>query len=233
MRLIITDLTRFSRKDIVCTAGIDLKTGQCVRPMPYLQMTDCRKQEILPGVILEGRFTRPTKAVRPHTEDMQYDDLSFHGPCSSGEFHKILSASVSKSVQGGFNVHLESGQKHIPTEQAPNKSLLTIKVQSTNIEIVPNDYKPGELKINFVDSDKFNFRYLSITDLGFYEYAQRSAKNSSGLKKVNQFLAQQKEIFLRVGLSRVWKNNDREGYWIQINGIYTFPKYMEEIRAYS
>ena len=78
----------------------------------------------------------------------------------------------------------------------------------------------------------FEFRYLPITDLGFYEYAQRLAKNGAGLKKLNQYLEQQEEIFLRIGLSRIWKNNDREGYWIQVNGIYTFPEYMKEIRAY-
>ena len=34
-KIIITDFTRFSNPKIVCTAGIDLTTGQCIRPMPY------------------------------------------------------------------------------------------------------------------------------------------------------------------------------------------------------
>jgi hypothetical protein len=35
MDLIVTDLTRFAKDDIVCIAGIELKTKQCIRPLPY------------------------------------------------------------------------------------------------------------------------------------------------------------------------------------------------------
>ena len=35
-RYIVTDLTRFSNLDTVCTAVINTETGECLRPMPYL-----------------------------------------------------------------------------------------------------------------------------------------------------------------------------------------------------
>ena len=47
--IIVTDLTRFTNKNIVCTAGIDPNDGQCIRPMPYLPSSECRRLKILPG----------------------------------------------------------------------------------------------------------------------------------------------------------------------------------------
>jgi hypothetical protein len=36
MEIIITDLTRFSNTKIVCIAGINIKTNECIRPLPYI-----------------------------------------------------------------------------------------------------------------------------------------------------------------------------------------------------
>jgi hypothetical protein len=52
--IIVTDLTRFTRPDIVCTAGIDITTGECVRPMPYIKTDECKRLKILPGAMLSG-----------------------------------------------------------------------------------------------------------------------------------------------------------------------------------
>ena len=34
MKIVVTDLTRFSNPDLVCLAGIDIETGRCIRPRP-------------------------------------------------------------------------------------------------------------------------------------------------------------------------------------------------------
>ncbi len=49
MQIIITDLTRFSKKDIVCIAGINPESGECIRPMPYIKTERCKELGILPG----------------------------------------------------------------------------------------------------------------------------------------------------------------------------------------
>ena len=36
-KIIITDLTRFKKGVEVCTAGTDIATGACIRPMPISQ----------------------------------------------------------------------------------------------------------------------------------------------------------------------------------------------------
>lgn len=232
MKIIVTDLTRFGNKDIVCTAGIDIETGRCIRPMPYLKMSECKRLNILPGSVLEGKFTSSKALAKPHLEDMDYSSLSYLGPCTPEQFLTILENSTCDSVQSGFEIELQERQKHIPTIQAPDVSIITIKVNPTNLEIVPNEYKPGELKIIFTDSDGFQFRYLSITDLGFYQYATKTACKPNGLNTINSFIHNQAAVYLRIGLGRNYKIGDKEGYWIQVNGIYTFPDYLKEIRSY-
>lgn len=101
-RIIITDLTRFSNREILCTAGIDTDTGQCVRPMPYLRVDRCKELNMLPGAALTGEFSRPIDVEAPHIEDMNYKNLTFHGQCEPEEFRKLLSNSSFRSIEEGF-----------------------------------------------------------------------------------------------------------------------------------
>jgi hypothetical protein len=55
MDLIVTDLTRFAKNDIVCIAAIDVKSKQCIRPLPYPAKAKCRRLKLLPGAVL-GEF---------------------------------------------------------------------------------------------------------------------------------------------------------------------------------
>lgn len=59
----------------------------------------------------------------------------------------------------------------------------------------------------------------------------RAAKD---LARVNEFIKSQPEAFLRLGPSRAWQNpKGINGHWMQVNGIYTFPEFFEEIRSYK
>jgi len=77
--IIVTDLTRFSNPDKVCIAGIDIETGKCIRPLPYLSIAECEKLHVLPGTILSGNFTKRLQVEGPHQDDRNYQNLSFHG----------------------------------------------------------------------------------------------------------------------------------------------------------
>ncbi len=77
-KIIITDLTRFSKREIVCVAGIDIESGGCIRPMPYLKFERCKELNMLPGAILTGEFVPTPNIVSPHVEDMDYKKLSDH-----------------------------------------------------------------------------------------------------------------------------------------------------------
>jgi hypothetical protein len=81
-------------------------------------------------------------------------------------------------------------------------------------------------------TERLLFRYLSITDRGFYDYASKHQLDGE-IHRINAYLQSQEELYLRVGVGRQWKVGDRDGYWLQVNGIYTFPDYLEEVRTYG
>lgn len=225
--IVITDLTRFSTDDKVCTAGIDVETRQCIRPMPYLQYKTCKELNILPGAILSGDFSMPSKISPPHVEDRWYKNLKFHGPCTSDQFKMILEDSVINSISEGFGVNVPVGEKRIDLNSNLNVSIITIKVDPSSLSILENKYEQGKIRVSFCDGAGQWFRYLSITDLGFHDYAMNK-HGLANLDALNVFIRNQKDVFLRIGLGRSWKGS----YWMQVNGIYTFPEYIGEIRSH-
>jgi hypothetical protein len=231
-KIIVTDLTRFKKPDTVCTAGIDINSGECLRPMPYLSSARCAELNFQPGAILEGDLTLNPNATKPHIEDAGYKKLSYLGPSTADQFKAILNNSLSASVSSGFGFVFSIGQKHIPININANCSIITIKVDSHQIQIHEDQYNPGKVKCSFTDQDGHQFRYLPITDRGFYDYAQRH-RNDGRLHELESFIYSQNEIYLRIGLSRAYSISDRNGYWLQVNGIYTFPLFHQEIRSYK
>lgn len=231
-KIVITDLTRFQNKGIVCTAGTDMNSRACVRPMPYLQSADVERLGILPGAILSGEF-RPIRGIAgPHQEDASYSRLKFEGPSSSKEFKAALEAGIHQSAEAGFEIDLSDGQKHVPVGHTVQRSIVTLCVDPMSIEIVEDTFNPGKTKIHFVDGAGHEFRYLPITDLGLHRYAERH-RAAKDLAKLNMFVRGQPEAYLRLGLSRAWSNGTVNGYWMQVNGVYTFPDFFQDIRSYK
>ena len=231
MDIIVTDLTRFAKDDLVCIAGIDVKSKQCIRPLPYIQKDVCKKLKILPGAILAANFTKPPKVNKPHTEDMHYDKLSFKGPCTSDEFESILKSSLYPSINEGFDGKVPAGAKVIPPESPSSRSIITLKLKPTQIEIVRNAFDAKNLRLNILDNDGRKYSYLSITDLGFHSSFISKKTNPDEL---NEYVRGQKKLYVRIGLSRQYRNlkDGRDGFWIQVNGIYIFPEFMTKVRTY-
>lgn len=233
MEIIITDLTRFNTSDKVCIAGINIATNECIRPMPYLTTAKCVELNILPGSKLDGDFQANSSRGLPHSEDNYYNNLTHNGACTSDEFHQVLNNTISASIATGFNYPFFEGGKVIPYTNSPRQSIITLKVHSSQIRIVKDSYNPGKIKLNFQDNDDKKYTYLPITDLGFYNYAMQHYNDEDFPNRINSFLDMQEELYLRVGLSGRYANSGRDGYWLQINGIYTFPNFDTEIRSYS
>jgi len=230
MKIIVTDLTKFKNQD-VCIAGICPETGVCIRPRPYLSKAKCRELNILPGAILTGQFT-PKRCSAPHVEDHFYENLVVCGPCSSVMFHRILAESATESVEDGFSIRIPQGQKYIPTETPPNLSIITLRIDPQGLQIVKDCYNNTKLRVHITENSGREFRYISITDLGFYECAMSHVAERGALDRLNDFFHSQEEVFIRVGLSREHESQGRKGFWIQANGIYTFPDCPEDIRRY-
>jgi hypothetical protein len=229
-KYIVTDLTRFSNTIEVCTALIDTQTGICYRPLPYFSNETCKKHNLHPGGVFSGNF-KLKGAEAPHIEDAAYSGLEYHGPCSKDDFQAVLNLTLVESISEGFSYNFEYKQKHLPLEEKPDRSIITIKVAPHHIEILEDQYKPGKIKCSITDSDGHYYGYLAITDRGFFDYAQ-THRDKGTLDELNHFLSSQDEIYLRIGLSRAHKVGERNGYWLQVNGIYTFPDFLEKIRTY-
>jgi hypothetical protein len=195
-------------------------------------MANCVALGILPGAILSGDFKAKTGLTGPHQEDAEYSNLKFVGPCTSDEFKAALTAGLFKSVEEGFQIKLGNAQKHIPIGHPVKRSIITLEVRPKSIAIVEDGYKPGKIRVHFSDSSGRQFSYLSITDMGFHRYAERHHAQQD-LSSLNAFIGNQSEAYLRIGLSRAYEIRGTNGYWMQANGIYTFPDFLKEIRSYK
>lgn len=232
--IIVTDLTRFRDRERVCIAGIDKDSGECIRPMPYVARSECERMNVLPGAKLRGDFTPSPGRTGPHQEDYRYENLRFLGPSSSREFKNALEQHLYESVEEGFEIALNNSQKHIPTNHDVQRSIITVRVPPSGIKIVEDLFRPGKIKLNFRDLSSRELRYIAITDLGFHEYALLHHSHNE-LRTINGMIRNQEEVYLRIGLSREYQppHDERNGYWLQVNGIYTFPDYNSEIRCYT
>lgn len=228
--IIITDLTRFSTKEKVCTAGINLTTGECIRPMPYILESKRQELNLHPGAILRGHLTK-TQIIQPHIEDHNYTNLEHLGSCTEEQFRRALDISLKNDIRSGFDNKLPAGEKYIPKNTPPNSSIITIKIHPNRFEIIEDGYKPGKIKANLTDASGNSFRYLPITDLDFHDHAiDKNSRNE--LMELNAFIHQQEELYLRIGLSRPFQIGGRDGYWLQVNGIYTFPNFKKSMRGF-
>lgn len=233
-KIIITDLTRFKKgSHNVCTAGAT-EDGTLIRPYPpYLLASDCERLDIHPGAILEGEFT-PSNAAQPHIEDAKWENLNYIDRCSSDEFRSALRSGLFKTIQEGFDYDLPNGEKCVPISESPPRSIITIKLSPQSFSIVGDGYNASKVKANFWDVEGNQFSFIPITDRGFVDQASKIQGDSSAIAQMNFNVQSQQELYLRIGLSRAYEApNGKNGYWIQVNGIYTFPKYMDYIRCYD
>ena len=170
MRIVVTDLTRFHNRDLLCLAGLTEDGQECIRPLlttspGYLTFAKCKELNVLPGTILDGTFTKPTKIEAPHSEDRNFSKLKVVGSASSDEFKAILDASSSTSISNGFGCITPLTDKVLNT--APSKSIMTLKLNPTNFHVAQSyQGKEEKIKAHLVDGDGLSLRYLPITDLG-------------------------------------------------------------------
>ena len=166
MDIVVTDLTRFANQEIVCIAGINPTTKECIRPLPYLAINECRRLNILPGSVLQGNFILQSANPPPHTEDRSYQgQLSVKRQCSAADFYSILQATESQDVEEGFEVDLIGGEKYISNSTPPVSLIITISINPHELNILPDSYNRGHIRAIFCDKAGFRFSYVSITDL--------------------------------------------------------------------
>lgn len=234
LTIVITDLTRFKNKDLLCMAGLTQDGQTCIRPMraelpSYLTYNEFKKNNLLPGSILQGTFSIPKKLDPTHPEDRHFSSLNIIGTCTSTEFKNILDLSSYDSVSKGFGIKPE-GKIIIGI---PQRSIFTLELPPQQFRIVQDKYDANKIKAHFTDGDGIEFSFLPITDLGFFDFVGNVSSRKVTINDMNSFIKNQSSLYLRVGLSRTFTHTDgRSGLWIQVNGIYTFPNFEHVLRTY-
>jgi len=227
--IVVTEVTRFREPARVCTAGVTAD-GRVVRPIPYLLADFCRKRGIRPGVILVGDWRAVVDASPPHVEDCRYTRVGVSGTASAERFREALRATLASTMAEGFGVAIRSRQKCIPESTPPQRSLLTVRVSPARFWLQPDDLASGRLKARFRDSGGTELQYVSVTDRGLFEHVANERFRVSTIRRLNRFVRSQEEVYLRLGLSRRYQAPDgRTGFWIQLNGVYTFPQSLSYI----
>jgi hypothetical protein len=188
---------------------------------------------MVPGAILSGEFSHSPDAEEPHIEDMKYKNLTYHGPCTNQQFREILADSAVESIEEGFAVVMPTADKCIAPSMRPQRSLITIAVPPQSIQLAPDNFNTKNVKCHFIDRSGKEFRYLTVTDLGLSDLVERVG-NEQVCDEIQRVLEDQIEVYLRVGLSRKYQVQDgRVGYWVQVNGIYSFPDFYRPARHYQ
>jgi hypothetical protein len=176
--LVITDLTRLkSEGDTVCTAGIDLETGESLRPYPYFTKDFCIKHGIVPGVKISALFAPTLNRADPHTEDSLCNNLDVDGPVSSEKFQEVLRKYSVNSLEDGFRVSLPRREKYFPKDAPPPVSLATLQVKPDQIHLHPGQ-NAGSIRLNLGGSGRGPINDIPITDLRFHALLSQNRMRS-------------------------------------------------------
>lgn len=245
MRIVVTDLTRFTNaSEDICLAGIDPESGVTVRPMissgtknSYLSLAWAKLNHIIPGSILEGDFRPVVNATKPHSEDhIVHGNIQVIGAATSDEFEEVLEKGATLTVREGFGTRPEN--RLFEPNHYPEKSIITLKLSSPSSQftlILDENYGKKKFKAHVTDGENFKISWLPVTDLGLFLHLNEIISSDPNLKDLNQFLHNQKTIYLRIGLARPWSKSTESpiGCWVQLNGIYSFPNFRTSFRTYA
>ena len=234
--IVITDLTQMPTADGVCIAGID-QHNECIRPV---LPTGVRRRHLYVG----GKFAIRPRAkvtfdlhkvpiVLPHIENLGFDPDSteYLGLCIDSEWERVLQDSSFSSVDDIYDGLLKDHRWVEPNANV--KSLGTVSgVQIERIEFtplkIPGHYKP---RLTFRDMTAWSFP-LPVSDLSFRTFADYEIKRLGSTlvasKRMLVILRGADRLYLRIGLPGPWLNpsTGKEGSWMQVTGIYTFPDYL-------
>jgi hypothetical protein len=199
----------------------------------YLPFDWVKENGMQPGSVLEGSFSK-TKAEKPHIEDRIADIRRCLPQVSSDDFLEILEQSAVSTIEEGFGAL--PNNRVFPRGAPPPCSIITLEVSSpkNQLRIVEDRNDKTKIKAFVTDVSGYEMAWVPITDLGFHDHAVRLKEEDPGLRKLNSFLQRQEILYLRIGLSRAYRPGEgRDGYWIQLNGIYSFPEYRTDLRVYE
>jgi hypothetical protein len=201
----------------------------------YLAFESIKKHKVIPGSILEGDFSPIPNSHAPHVEDHSFSGLKVGGSATGNEFKQVLEQTSSPTVKLGFG-SLPDSKLFAPTAPPP-KSIITLKLTNPKrqFRLSVDKFNDQKFKAHITDASGFQLSFLPVADLGISDHVASIRANDPALEKLNMFFQKQDTLYIRIGLSRVFPvgNPPRNGFWVQANGIYSFPSHREDLRIYD
>lgn len=170
--------------------------------------------------------------VPPHTEDwlIRPDVKQSGGLLNLNERRAFLQKILDPGINEVFGAEIHHEPGYYIKENEGNRSLGTVKV--AYLEDVTHLCYDGkwDYRISFTDSAGESYR-LGVTDLAFRAYldylreTQGIDVDEIGYQLEEQL--QKGDVFLRIGLARPTWDKYPHCCFLQINGVYSFPDYLD------
>ncbi len=232
--ILITDLTAM-HGDRVCIAGVD-SAGQTLRPILRYgvrrhHLLHDGKALIRPRAVLGMRLV-PKRAASPHVEDHDWRWLEWtRGICILNEtcWQQRLEKLAEDCPRPLFGASLQchkGARRRKLRQHSASFSLATLNdIKVCSVVYAPHRSSP--YRLSFRDSHEETYDDIPITDLALLVWACARVRQGQSPVAVSACFARRLEsaqqIILRVGLSR----NYFGWCWFQVNGVYTFPDWLE------
>ncbi len=239
--ILITDLTQMRRNNF-CIAGVTPK-GVTVRPdishntIQEKHLIRNNQPIIRPRAVLRMDLQSKSSWDAPHTEDRDWinpDETEFLRLATEQAWKIALQRTLYESVHEIFETELYDNKRIEPGTGV--RSLGTIRSESVDGFIYqPDMFERGKYRyrLSFTQADGQCFEDLPITDLALRYYADylrlHDKISCDDIQAMLLSSFQTTEIWLRLGLTRPFqkKRDDDSWCYLQVNGIYTFPDYLE------
>ena len=220
MKIVVSHLTRME-PGYVCVAGLDIRSGQHVRPVLGRRLSRDLLQTNggvfdIGAVVDLGRTA--SVGTAPEVEDYRFsvENLKLYGSMAAREFWTTLQNSSSPDFRtifgpaltargGGCAVEMNTGTASLGCLQLPRGSVLEV-----------DRYDKIRLRLN----DGTFAPNLSVTDLRLYEDDQKTPRQEVIARLQNR--TRNENVLLSVGLARAWKKpGDTDSrHWLQVNNLH-------------
>lgn len=220
MRFVTTHLTRMA-PGYICVAGVDIDTGEQVRPvirgrLPY-DRSGCMNGPFDIGHVVDiGSVWNVGQA--PELEDREFSLGSVvpQGCVAPETFWKVLNSTTHRTLGAAFGPELQPwGQSRTVGVGRGTASLAIIKPRRVP-ELIVTRYEKLRLAVETSDFQGT----LPVTDLRLYDSFYEI--NMDAVARTRNLLAKTKGVLIGVGLTRPWQRpGDHEPrHWLQVNNLH-------------
>lgn len=221
MRIVVNHLTRM-QPGYVCVAGVDVSSGQHIRPVLRGRLTvDLLARNGGPfdlANVVDLGIVEHCGQV-PETEDYCFDHRGAHcvRNISHTHFWELLQLVAHHDLTQVFGPALTPFRRGCVVDLNAGEKSLGCLIPASPPRLYVNDYG----KIRAIISDSTFTADLSVTDLRLCDLDQRTPKFALA-ERIGAEMRSGGSVILSVGLTRPWQHPDDtvKRHWLQVNNIH-------------